>query len=184
MATQSAGAKVGAAAAEAAAAAKNAGRGAKSALGEWFTNIGSRVKAQAGKDKEAWIARQNARKAAQEAIENGAAEAPDMASRISNVISPTLTFMKTHPFQSAGLGILGGANIAGLVDNDKFGGQLGGAALGALTSAGMHYLGGVSGVPLAWAPMIGGALGALFDKSREAKEQQRLAMMQYQNQYN
>lgn len=88
--------------------------------------------------------------------------------------------MKAHPFQSAGLGILGAGNVAGLFDNDKFGGQIGGATLGAIGSGLMHAA-GVSGVPLAWAPLAGGAIGALWDTSRAAKEKeeaQRQQMLQ------
>ena len=97
--------------------------------------------------------------------------------------SAPVAFMKAHPYQSAGLGILGGANVAGLFDNNKLLGQLGGAAAGALADIPIHALTGATGVNLAWAPMVGGAIGSLFDKAREAKEQQKLATMQYQNQY-
>lgn len=94
--------------------------------------------------------------------------------------SAPVTFMKAHPYQSAGLGILGASNLAGLFDNGYVGGQLGGAALGGAGSLAMHALGNVSGVPLAWAPLIGGALGSLWDKSREARdrEQQKLQALQ------
>lgn len=99
--------------------------------------------------------------------------------------SAPVAFMKAHPYQSAGLGILGGANVAGLFDNDKVGGQLGGAALGALADIPLHALAGTTGVNLAWAPMVGGAIGSLFDKAREAKANQKQAeqMMQYRNLY-
>lgn len=96
--------------------------------------------------------------------------------------SAPMQFAAQHPYQTAGLGILGSANVAGLFDNDKFGGQLGGAALGGLGSAALHSLRGVTGLPLAWAPLIGGAVGALFDKSREVKEKQA-ASNQFQNLY-
>lgn len=97
--------------------------------------------------------------------------------------SAPVTFMKEHPWKSAALGTLGATNVAGLFDNGYVGGQLGGATLGALADIPLHALAGATGVNLAWAPMVGGAVGSLFDKAREAKEQQKLAMMQYQNQY-
>lgn len=84
--------------------------------------------------------------------------------------SAPVAFMKAHPYQSAGLGILGGANVAGLFDNNKLFGQLGGAAAGALADIPIHALTGATGVNLAWAPMVGGAIGSLFDKAREAKD--------------
>ena len=97
--------------------------------------------------------------------------------------SAPVAFMKAHPFQSAGLGILGGANVAGLLDNDKMGGQLVGAGLGGAGSLAMHAIGGVTGLPLAWAPLAGGAIGALWDKSRDAKEKEEQQRQQaYQQQ--
>lgn len=75
---------------------------------------------------------------------------------------------KAHPFKTAGLVGLGAGNIGGLMDNNKFGGQLGGLALGGLGS----YLAGASPYTAAMMTMGGGALGSLFDKLRAKKEQQ------------
>lgn len=74
---------------------------------------------------------------------------------------------KEHPFKTAGLVGLGAGNIGGLMDNNKFGGQLGGLALGGLGS----YLMGASPYTAAMMTMGGGELGALFDKLRAKKEQ-------------
>lgn len=76
---------------------------------------------------------------------------------------------KAHPFKTAGLIGLGAGNIGGLMDNNKFGGQLGGLALGGLGAATL-----ASGNPYLQAVMTmgGGSLGALFDKLRARKEQE------------
>lgn len=70
--------------------------------------------------------------------------------------------------KAAGAGLALG-NLGGLVDNDKFGGQLGGLALGGLGS----YMGGFSPGAAALLTMGGGELGALFDKLRAKREGQR-----------
>ena len=79
-----------------------------------------------------------------------------------------LNTAKRHPFKTAGLIGLGAGNIGGLMDNNKFGGQLGGLALGGIGS----YLAGVSPYTAAMMTMGGGELGALFDKLRAKREQQ------------
>lgn len=86
-----------------------------------------------------------------------------------NLGSLALGAAKSHPFKTAGLGALGLGNIGGLMDNNKFGGQLGGLALGGLGAATL-----ASGNPYlqAMLTMGGGELGALFDKLRAKKEQQ------------
>lgn len=73
---------------------------------------------------------------------------------------------KAHPFKAAGLLGLGAGNVGGLMDNNKFGGQLGGLALGGLGS----YLMGTNPYTAAMLTMGGGELGALFDKLRARKE--------------
>lgn len=77
------------------------------------------------------------------------------------------TYMKTHPWMSTGLGIGGAANLAGLFDNNKIGGQLLGGTLG-----------GIATIPFQMTPqgrvltaMIGGGLGSLYDKLAAEKEQ-------------
>lgn len=84
-----------------------------------------------------------------------------------NLGSLALGAAKAHPFKTAGLVGLGAGNIGGLTDNDKFGGQLGGLALGGLGAATL-----ASGNPYLQAAMTmgGGELGALFDKLRARKE--------------
>lgn len=87
----------------------------------------------------------------------------------SQLGSLALGAAKAHPFKTAGLVGLGAGNIGGLMDNDKFGGQLGGLALGGLGAATM-----MSGNPYGAAMMTlgGGELGALFDKLRAKKAQE------------
>lgn len=80
-----------------------------------------------------------------------------------------LTSAKLHPFKTMGLAGLGAGNIGGLTDNDKFGGQLGGLALGGLGS----YLMGANPYAAAMMTMGGGQLGALFDKLRARREQEQ-----------
>lgn len=81
-----------------------------------------------------------------------------------------------HKLKTLGYGLGGTMNLAGLTDNDKFGGQIGGAALGAGLGSLGFLPGGVGAVPAA---MFGGAIGSLFDKLRAKREQEA----QYQNQY-
>lgn len=83
--------------------------------------------------------------------------------------SLALNAAKEHPFKTAGLVGLGAGNIGGLMDNNKFGGQLSGLALGGLGS----YLMGASPYTAAIMTMGGGELGALFDKLRAKKEQEQ-----------
>lgn len=76
-----------------------------------------------------------------------------------------------HPVKSLGTAANLGMNVSGLLDNDKFGGQLAGAAAGValpmLAGAGLGPLGMIN------AAGIGGNLGALFDKLREKKAQEQ-----------
>lgn len=82
---------------------------------------------------------------------------------------------KAHPLKALGLGITGAQNIGGLFDNNKFGGQLGGAGLGYLAS---KFIGSGSPYGMVMAPLVGGALGAQFDKLRAAREQEQQQMQQ------
>lgn len=82
---------------------------------------------------------------------------------------------KTHPFKTAGLGMLGAGNIGGLTDNDKFGGQIGGLALGGLAASALAS----NPYTAALMSMGGGELGALFDKLRARKEQEQAQTQQY-----
>ena len=74
--------------------------------------------------------------------------------------------IKAHPYKSLALAGSIAGNLGGLTDDDKFGGQLGGAALGALST---KLLGGNPIV----AGMVGGNLGVLFDKLRKQKEMEQ-----------
>ena len=74
-----------------------------------------------------------------------------------------------HPFKTAGLIGLGAGNLGGLTDNDKFGGQLGGLALGGLGASALA----TNPYVAAMMTMGGGALGSLFDKLRARKEQEQ-----------
>ena len=84
-----------------------------------------------------------------------------------------------HPFLAGAGALTTGMNIAGLTDNDKFGGQLGGAALGGLGS----YLAGLNPGYAYLVTTAGGALGSLFDKLRAKREQEAALAQQYQQGY-
>lgn len=71
---------------------------------------------------------------------------------------------KAHPLKALMYGGAGAANIGGLMDNDKLGGQLGGGALGYFASNALGV-----GNPILGA-LMGGALGAQFDKLRAQRE--------------
>lgn len=91
-------------------------------------------------------------------------------------LAPTLqsagAYMKAHPWMSAGLGVTGTSNLAGLFDNSKVGGQLVGLGAG----AGLGYkvlpmlMQNVSPQAKVLATLGGGTLGALFDSLRQKQE--------------
>lgn len=83
---------------------------------------------------------------------------------------------KAHPFKTAGLLASGLGNVGGLTDNDKFGAQLGGLALGGLGS----YMLGLDPYAAAMMTMGGGNLGSLFDKLRAKKEAEQAQLTQGQ----
>lgn len=88
--------------------------------------------------------------------------------------------IKAHPFKSAGGALLGGANLAGLFDDDQIIGQGIGLGLGGLTAAKILPAIGVGGIANgALAIGAGGMLGSLFDKLMANKK----AQQQYQEQY-
>lgn len=95
--------------------------------------------------------------------------------QIKPAASNAWQYMKAHPGMSAGLGITGAANIAGLLDNDKVGGQLLGAGLGAGLGYGLIPKIGAYISPQAQllTTLAGGSLGALFDNLRSKKEKER-----------
>ena len=87
-------------------------------------------------------------------------------------------YMKSKPWTSTFLGMGGAANLAGLFDNNKIGGQLLGGTLGGLAT-----------IPFDIAPqgrvlaaMLGGGLGSLYDKLAAKKEQEYAQQQQQQQQ--
>ena len=84
-----------------------------------------------------------------------------------------------HPLLTGAGALTGGMNIAGLTDNDKFGGQLGGVALGGLASYGLGLNPGYAYL----ATSAGGALGSLFDKLRAKREAESQQAQMYQQVY-
>ncbi len=80
--------------------------------------------------------------------------------------------IKAHPLKSLALVGSVAGNLGGLTDDDKFGGQLGGAALAGLAGRAMGFN------PLI-AASVGGNIGTLFDKLRAQKEAEQVQMQQY-----
>lgn len=84
--------------------------------------------------------------------------------------------VKAHPFKTAGFGLLGGANVAGLLDNNKIAGQLIGAGAGTALPFAINAM---SNTPVFGVPgkimfgLGGGALGSLFDTLMANKEKQQ-----------
>lgn len=95
--------------------------------------------------------------------------------KIKPGINSVWQYMKAHPGMSAGLGITGAANLAGLFDNTKVGGQLLGAGLGAGIGYGLlpKLAGAISPQAQLLTTLTGGSLGALFDNLRAKQEKER-----------
>lgn len=89
--------------------------------------------------------------------------------------------IKANPGMSAGLGLAGAANVAGLFDNDKIGGQLLGGVGGYAIPKLMGSTWGPAGMALS--TLGGGALGSLFDKLRAQKELEAQSQYKYGDQY-
>ena len=85
--------------------------------------------------------------------------------------------VKAHPGATLGTIANAGMNLSGLLDNNKFGGQLIGTLAGAVVPKVFHM--GLSPLVAANVAMGGGALGSLFDILRAKKEQEQ----KYQKQY-
>lgn len=75
--------------------------------------------------------------------------------------------IKSHPFKTAGIVGGGLANIAGLTDNDKVGGQIAGLAGGAILP---WLIGASNPSTYVLGSLTGGTLGSLFDKLRQQQE--------------
>ena len=96
---------------------------------------------------------------------------------LKNTLGMTGAAIKANPWKSAGLGLLGAGNIAGLVDDDKIGGQLVGGLGAGVGSA----LAGASPLTSIAFGLGGGFAGSLFDKLRAKREAEQQAMYQQQN---
>lgn len=86
--------------------------------------------------------------------------------------------MRQHPFKTAGLGITGAMNIAGLLDDEHVGGQILGAAVPGLVAG----VAGASPYTIAMSALGGGSIGSLFDKLRTKRDEQQAMQEQYLNQ--
>lgn len=104
---------------------------------------------------------------------------------LKDLSTKLLGTVKTHPWKSAGAGILGGINTAGLFDNSQMGGQLIGGLGGAAIPLAINALAKTNISPYwtAMSSMGGGALGSLFDKLIAKKKEEEAMMQQYQGQY-
>lgn len=98
-----------------------------------------------------------------------------------NAITPLFQWLKANPAMGAGFGITGAANLGGLFDNDKIGGQLGGGAIGtALPMLANKFLlqQAIGPAGIALSGLTGGAIGSLYDKLRANQDDEyRLQMM-------
>ena len=95
-----------------------------------------------------------------------------------------LNKINANRLKTAGLGITGAMNLAGLFDNDQMGGQI----IGSLGGLGAGAIAGAIGIPIggygkALMTTTGGALGSLFDKLIAKKKEEEAMMQQYQGQY-
>lgn len=96
-------------------------------------------------------------------------------------------YAKAHPVATVGTGLNAVGNVAGLLDNGKLLGQLGGAALGYFAPS---LLGKALGKSIVVSPLLranlamgGGNLGALFDNLRAKKEEEQALAQQYEESY-
>lgn len=92
-------------------------------------------------------------------------------------------YVKANPWKSAGLGLLGAGNIAGLVDNQYVGGQLLGGGLGTAGALLVPKLLGTAALSAPATAAIGmgaGTVGALFDALRANADKKRQEKMMLQ----
>ena len=110
----------------------------------------------------------------------------DMYTKLKSGMGNLGNYIKSNPAMSAGLAGTGLANIAGLFDNDKIGGQAiglaGGGALGQFLLP--QLMTNVSPQAKVLTALGGGTLGALFDNLRQKKEDEAAAQMTYMQNMN
>ena len=131
-------------------------------------NISAALHIPGSDDSLSWLQGKNPGNIAAQALAgSGPAVTGDMGGNFGDLGALALGAAKNHPFKTIGLMGLGAGNVGGLMDNNKFGGQLAGLGLGGLGALSL-----ASGNPYmaAMLTMGGGELGALFDKLRARKE--------------
>ena len=131
-------------------------------------NISAALHIPGSEDSLSWLQEKNQGNIATQALAgSGPAVTGDMGGNFGDLGALALGAAKNHPFKTAGLVGLGAGSVGGLMDNNKFGGQLAGLGLGGLGALSL-----ASGNPYmaAMLTMGGGELGALFDKLRARKE--------------
>lgn len=108
---------------------------------------------------------------------------PADSAQLADLFKSLGGYAKAHPVATVGTGLNAAGNVAGLFDNSKLLGQLGGAALGYFAPS---LLGKVLGKSIVASPLLranlamgGGNLGALFDSLRAKKEQEQAMTQQY-----
>ena len=100
--------------------------------------------------------------------------------KLKQLASKLWGFTKNNPYKALGAGALGGANLAGMLDNEYWGGQAIGGGLGAAIPLVINKLGGsISPYASAMISMTGGGLGSLFDKLRAKKAEEQAMAQQY-----
>lgn len=133
-------------------------------------NISAALHIPGSDDSLSWLQEKNPGNIAAQALAgSGPAVTGDAGGNFGDLGALALGAAKYHPFKTIGLVGLGAGNVGGLMDNNKFGGQLAGLGLGGLGALSL-----ASGNPYmaAMLTMGGGELGALFDKLRARKERE------------
>ena len=99
--------------------------------------------------------------------------------KLKELASKLWGFAKANPGKAIGAGTLGAGNLAGLLDNEYWGGQAIGGTLGGLGSA-LFKANPYTG---AMVSMGGGLLGSLFDKLRAKKAEEQAMAQRYGGAY-